>query len=318
MAGQYLKTQRQARIKEYIENGNHEKANELIENDFYSPLFLCKEYHPETEPDENEVNEDIKDILNDLLIVDWELILLAIQYENMLASSVEKLKITKNEILSAREKIMDMNMICSEDNEFYSVRSITNDLFTKPALNDKGVLTAKESGSSNVSFSIKNIMGNGIEGNDYIYKDGKFISEEHRTGISDYMMDGNPSTVYEYQKLNAKPNETDLFSDLSLDNTEAFFTITLESSELISAINIISPQSNIIIEEMEVSQNNKDYLQVNDKKLHINKRDESYKNPEYIYGTGIIAFPLSRFIKITFSSDGYTGEQIAYIHKYLE
>lgn len=44
----------------------------------------------------------------------------------------------------------------------------------------------------------------------------------------------------------------------------------------------------------------------------INQKNESYSNQGYIYGSNIISFPKSKYIKITFQSIGYLNEVLAF------
>lgn len=44
----------------------------------------------------------------------------------------------------------------------------------------------------------------------------------------------------------------------------------------------------------------------------INQKDESYKKEGYIYGSNIISFPKSKYVKITFQSIGYLNETLAF------
>ena len=44
----------------------------------------------------------------------------------------------------------------------------------------------------------------------------------------------------------------------------------------------------------------------------LNNKEDSYKNQDYIYGSNIIAFPDSLYVKITFESKGYLNDTIAF------
>jgi len=80
----------------------------------------------------------------------------------------------------------------------------------------------------------------------------------------------------------------------------------------------LSPDNELVIREVQVSVDNDEYLTIMDEALKLNKRENIYLKSKYIYESGIIAFPLSTYIKISLSSDGYTGEKIAFLHEHLE
>lgn len=44
----------------------------------------------------------------------------------------------------------------------------------------------------------------------------------------------------------------------------------------------------------------------------MNNKQESYENEGYIYGSNIISFPNSKYLKVTFESIGYLNETIAF------
>ncbi|MBD8523925.1 hypothetical protein [Lysinibacillus fusiformis] len=319
MAGEHLSNQKKYRIEELVLNGKQERADRIFNSDVYSPIFQNQFYHPEAEPDLEGVNDDLSDILNDLFILEGEFVVLAESYKSLLEESILKIDTSKREAIAAREKIMDMNMICNEDNGFFQVRTLTNDDFIeKDVINNDNVITAWPNGFTTVDCKIIDIVGNGIEGNHYVFTKDEFIADKNFTGNRAAVTDDNITTIYEYQKINADQNEPYVFTDLNFDGTEAYCTITLEANEPITSIKILSPDNELVIREVQVSVDNDEYLTIMDEALKLNKRENIYLKSKYIYESGIIAFPLSTYIKISLSSDGYTGEKIAFLHEHLE
>jgi len=319
MAGEHLSNQKKYRIEELVLNGKQERADRIVNSDVYSPIFQNQFYHPEAEPDLEGVNDDLSDILNDLFILEGEFVVLAESYKSLLEESILKIDTSKREAIAAREKIMDMNMICNEDNGFFQVKTLTNDDFIeKDVINNDNVITAWPNGFTTVDCKIIDIVGNGIEGNHYVFTNDQFIADKNFTGNRAAVTDDNITTIYEYQKINADQNEPYVFTDLSFDGTEAYCTITLEANEPITSIKILSPDNELVLREVQVSVDNDEYLTIMDEALKLNKRENIYLKSKYIYESGIIAFPLSTYIKISLSSDGYTGEKIAFLHEHLE
>lgn len=319
MAGEHLAKQKQFRIEELTLEKKFDRAERIVNSDTYSPIFQNQFFHPEAEPNSTEINDDLADILNDLYILEGEFVVLAQSYQDLLEESIKKIDSSRREVMASREKIMDLNMICGEDSGFFQVTTLTNDFFEEnDVINEDGTITARPSGASQVSCKVIDVIGNGIEGNEYIFADDEFIYEKNFTGNRENLTDGNFTTIYEYQKINANKNEPYVFTDLSFDGTEAHCTITIEAAEPISSIKILSPDNEIILREVQVSKNDKDYISVMNEEMKFNKKEDMYLQSRYIYESGIIAFPLSKYIKITLASDGYTSDRIAFIHEYLE
>lgn len=319
MAGEHLAKQKRFRIEELTLEGKLDRAERIVNSDTYSPIFQNQFYHPEAEPFSEEINDDLADILNDLFILEGEFVVLAQEYQNLLEESIQKIDSSRKEVMAAREKIMDLNMICGEDSGFFQVTTLTNDFFEEQnVINEDNMITAKPTGSSQVQCEVLDVIGNGIEGNEYVFTDDEFIYEKNFTGARESITDGNLTTIYEYQKINANKNEPYLFTDLSFDGTEAHCTITLEAKQPISSVKILSPDNEIILREVQVSSDNEEYISAMSGDMKFNKKEDMYLESSYVYESGIVAFPLSKYIKITLVSDGYTSDKIAFIHEYLE
>ena len=63
---------------------------------------------------------------------------------------------------------------------------------------------------------------------------------------------------------------------------------------------------------IKYSKNNIDYNDLEIMPFSLNNKSDSYKNQGYIYGSNVIAFPESYYVKITFESTGYLNDMIAF------
>lgn len=318
MAGGHLTKQKKFRVEELTLEGKLERAERIINSEVYSPIFQNQFYHPEAEPVLEDLNDDLADILNDIHILEGEFVVLAEQYKSLLETSVKKIDSSRKDIVSAREKIMDLNMICSEGSGFFQVTTLTNNDFEEQVFNEENVITARPTGSSKVACKVTDVTGNGIEGNSYVFAANQFVSEKSPTGSRENITDGSFVTLYEYQKINADKNEPYVFTGLSFDGAEAYCTITLEANQPISSIRIYSPDNEIVLKEVQVSSDNEEYISVISEDIKFNKREDMYIESRYIYESGIVAFPLSKHIKVSLASDGYTGDKIAFLQEHLE
>ena len=71
--------------------------------------------------------------------------------------------------------------------------------------------------------------------------------------------------------------------------------------------------SNVILEDVSYSDDGIIYKSSWSKPTEINNINKSYIDPNYIYGTGVISFPPSQYIKIQLSSNGATDDKLAFL-----
>ena len=126
------------------------------------------------------------------------------------------------------------------------------------------------------------------------------------------MTDNNISTYWEYSRITASNKEENLLSDFNKDSSEAKCTITLKFDQITNEMAIKSTIEGLKVTSIRYSNDNLSYKDLNILPFTINKKEASYKNQDYIYGSNIIAFPDSLYLKITFESNGYLSDTIAF------
>ena len=126
------------------------------------------------------------------------------------------------------------------------------------------------------------------------------------------MTDNNISTYWEYSRITASNTEEYLISDFNTDGAEAKCTVTLKFNEVTNEIAIKTELKTLKVVGIKYSNDNLHYTDLDIIPFIINNKEESYKNQDYIYGSNIIAFPNSLYIKITFESTAYLDDLIAF------
>ena len=103
-----------------------------------------------------------------------------------------------------------------------------------------------------------------------------------------------------------------MISDFHTDDAEANCTVTFKFKSKANELLLKSSLNSVKVVGVKYSQDGLKYTDLPIMPFTINKKDESYKNQGYIYGSNIISFPASYYVKITFQSTGYLNETIAF------
>lgn len=306
---------RKNRSDYYIEKGNLERAKEIATaTDLYNPIFKPKDIHPEEEPVLDEINSSTEDIAHDLTALNDELALAGERFKKLMEDTKLRLEQIQKNIAIEEERLKDLNMLCGEYSGFDTVETLTIDDFEDAASDIEGVFHAKKSEESDATLVVLDVKGNGYEGNEFVYKDKEFIANHMYTGDRRYMTDKSLTTAYEYSRINADESEENAFSFVNFDNVEAECTITLKANRPISMIQVLSDMENIVLKEVSVSDDGAIYKPATEEAIAFNDKEQIYRNGGYVFGTGVICFPTSSFIKLTFQSNGYTDDKIAFVY----
>lgn len=103
-----------------------------------------------------------------------------------------------------------------------------------------------------------------------------------------------------------------MIADFNTDTSESKCTVTLKFNEITNEIAIKSTLDKLKVTAIKYSKDNITYTDLNVLPFTLNNKEDSYKNQGYIYGSNIIAFPDSLYLKITFESIGYLDEKICF------
>lgn len=311
-----LSSMKNAYIEELTAGGEIDRAAEVLDSKITDPIFAGYTVHPEAEPDITAIDEALRDIAIDIYAARNELSNAATSYSTLM-QSVNSVLNGADEVLTMEEdRIKDMNIVCGNYPEFTMVKTLKQDDFAGTfsiSRNDISTFTCPTAASENADLTVLAVSGNGYEGNAYV-KNGadSYLSESVYASERNNMIDGSAYTYYEYSRLTAT-EEKEYPSDVNFDKEEASCSITLLGSTPFSAIKINSAQDNLkIIDVLTSSDNGASFQSHMSRSLAINNRDDKYTNSEYIYNSGILAFPATQIVRIVLQSGGTTSEKLAY------
>lgn len=275
----------------------------------YEVLFL----HPE-EGEDFRINKAFDEINFDMKRIDGYNKELAFKTDTLLKETVDRLNAAKYKIMAEKERLQDITMLCNKYTDFDNVIVLKTDDFNN-TISGSDVLTGEIISVAKARSHIKDIQGNGYEGNTYVYNDYEYQADTMFTGNRNALVDNSVSTYYEYSRITADPREEELLHDFNYDSEEARCTIHLEASENINEVDIISENDSAKVVGLQYSNDNKDFYHIEIPKISINKKDDSYDKFGYIYGSGKIALPNCKYAKITLESSKTTNDVLAYEKK---
>lgn len=283
-------------------------ASTLIESNISSTFI---QIHPE-ECGNQKINTVLEKGFLDIKELDKNIKTLGEQINTLFNRSIQRLDTVATIINAEKERLQDISMLCNARTDYDNAISLTDHNFTGTYSYDNGVFFSKTRQSSLTKATIIDVTGNGYEGNKYVLQNKSYLEKIVNTKNRQHAVDNNLSTYWEYSRITASNTEGKLISDFNRDSSEAKCTITMKFDQLTNEIAIKSTIEGLKVIAIKYSNDNINYKDLNMLPFVINKKEDSYKNQNYIYGSNIIAFPDSLYVKITFESTSYLSDIIAF------
>ncbi len=278
----------------------------------YDPYYIGFAMHPE-EGREAKINDELIKIKDDLVQIDNALINAGEQVYKLMTNTILRLNNIHANIMTEKERYQDMQMLCNKYNDYDNVKLLDNKNFAGDYTYNNGDFSPKIKNTKEVKLYVIDVFGNGYEGNKYVYKDYMYTNTILDTSVRTNITDGKPTSYYEYSRITVNNTEDACITDFNKDNKEAQCTITFQAEDLINEIEITSDDSNILITNIAYSLDGVEFIDMSIPYISLNNKLDSYENYGYIYGSGKIIFPSRiQLFKITFQSNGYKNDVIAY------
>lgn len=276
----------------------------------YTPKYEQLYIHPE-EGEDFRINSALEDIKSDIDKIDKLLIDKGNAVNDLLADTIDRLDLVKSKILTEKERIQDIKMLCNKYTDFDKVITIDNkNAYGQYNYADNSFLSQVKSYKKNV-LHIDDIVGNGSEGNKYIFLNGSYVQDSLNTANRMALIDGSVNSYWEYQRITASATEKYLIHDFYPDSEEAKCTITLISTDKMNQLQILTPIDSTKIIGLQYSNDNINYTAMTIPDITFDKLD-SYENTGYIYGSNIISLPNCYCAKITLQSNSSSNDVVAY------
>ena len=273
----------------------------------YGEYFI----HPEEYGNEK-INEAIQKSNDDIHTLDTKIKDLGNQTNELLERTVKRLEIVMDTINSEKERLQDIVMLCNLKTDYENAIPLKDSDFDGKFEYENGVFSCKTASTSSVAASIQEVNGNGYEGNKYVKNSEGYQEKVIATNNRHSAVDNNVSTYWEYSRITASNTEEDLLTDFNTDSSEAKCTITLKFDQVSNELAVKSSIEGLKVIAIRYSNDNLTYKDLNIMPFSLNNKEDSYKKQDYIYGSNIISFPDSLYVKITFESKGYLNDTIAF------
>lgn len=294
-------------------DGENEKAARIINSKNIDPIFNGFSVHPDDEPELLALNTALGDISLDIQALQHEMASAATNFLGLMSTAKIQLESVDEQLTAEEDRIKDMNVICGNINEFYSIKTFSQKDFTGQFGIEKGnTYTASKVSAQPVNLAVQQVAGNGYEGNAYVYRNNAFVQSSLDTSSRDNMTDDSDVTVYEYSRLTA--SKEDAYPvDVNFDNEEAECGIVIMGDNIFSALSLNSDQEDIIVQDVLTSQDHgASFVSCLKNPIAINNPDEKYKNYDYAYKSNVLAFPSTQYVKLILKSGGTTSDTLAF------
>lgn len=287
--------------------------NILVNKSETDPIYTTKELNYEEPPSfENEQREllevamDINSINNGIF-----------EMKNKISELVDYVDYNIDSVKSAIKKeddrISDINIICGQTSDYNMVIPVYSTDFSGGFENiDDKYFGANIIEQEQVEYVITSISGNGIAGNKFVYREnGTFENEENDYSKEEYINDDNDVTKFEYSRLFTNDKKEAVDSIVNYDDKDVEVTITLSADTKFNKIKWMTETKGLIVTKLETSTDGIYFTSQAEKPLRNEGAEDLYNDSTYIYGSNILCFPYSYYVRITFTSSNVENDIIA-------
>lgn len=292
---------------------------ELEKKDAAAPISSFRSLNPEDVPSYDNEERELQEILLDLTAINNA----TIEMKDYADSIINKIDSTVESVSKSIEeenaRISDINMICGLNSEYNMVIPIFASDFSQSdsgyeALDDKSI-GAKLVANEEVEYEITSLSGNGLPAKTYSYEiltssGGAYSSDNSYSDIS-YITDESDITAYDYKRYITTDRSEAIDGIINYDNKEIECVITLKATKSCSKMKLLSETKDLVIKNLETSDDGVNWLSRLENPIELNNTEAVYSDSSYIYGTGILCFPNTTYIRITVASNEISEEKIA-------
>ena len=150
------------------------------------------EIHPE-ESGNFKINMATREGLEDIKTIDNTIKELGDKVDSLLLRTSNRLENVKNIIISEKERLQDIVMLCNNRTDYDNAIPLSDYHFEGDYTYKDGVFSSKTEQSTANRVQIIDVTGNGYEGNKYVRKDMSYLSDVLDTSIRRYATNNNIS-----------------------------------------------------------------------------------------------------------------------------
>ena len=304
-------------LKLLTEDGSFNNiVEELVDKKEEEPISIFKYLNPEATPNYYDEQRQMSEILLDINAVNSGINELKTKIQDIFTEFDECAKLLNDSLNTEISRIKDVSILCGTNSPYNTVWPVNaenmDETVSTVEIFNNDVFCAHQSEMEKTKYQIVSVIGNGYDGNSFVYKDGAFENETDNYDNLEYILDDNDLTAFEYSRLCTDDKTEIVDGIINYDNKDVEVTITLMAENPASQISILSETEDLLIERIEYGNDGINFSKIEREHIYINDKNKGYEKADYIYGTGIICFPASRYIRLTLSSNAKTTDRIAY------
>lgn len=304
-------------LKLLTEDGSFNNIiEELVAKKEEEPISIFRYLNPEATPNYYDEQRQMSEILLDINAVNSGINEIKSKIQDIFTEFDSCAKLLNDTLNTEISRIKDVSILCGANSPYNTVwpinaENMDSTVSTVEAFNNE-VFTAHLGEMKDTKYQIISVIGNGYDGNSFVYKDGAFENETDNCDNLEYILDDNDLTAFEYSRLCTDDKTEIIDGIINYDDKNVEVIITLMAESPASQISILSETEDIMIEKVEYGNDGINFSKLDREPICINDKNKGYEKSDYIYGTGIICFPASRYIRLTLSSDTKATDRIAY------
>ena len=277
------------------------------------PILTAETLDTESDLSYADEQRQLSEILLDMHAVNNGIIETKTKIQNIIGSLDETVVSILDSAKKQQAQIQDLNIICGKDSIYSSVLPVYTSAFpdlNAETLNNK-TFGAAVINSELVSYDIISLAGNGYSGNAFIYTNNGFENEYLDRSNVYYIMDTNNITVYEYSRLCTQDKTEAVSGIVNYDDKEVECVITMMTRTAVCKLLIKSLDYYLAVRKLEVSDDNITWKTIISDDIYINQEELCYQDADYVYGSAVLCFPYSYYIRLTLANDLPTDDIIA-------
>lgn len=280
-----------------------------------TPLFAPHYVNKEDEIKYDNINENILESSFDILNLNFNITDAAYEIESLMENVNNRIESIDEKLKAEEERVRDVNMICGNINDFNTIipLSVNNFKIKSSLYQYKNCLTASVASEEKVDVRLININGNGYIGNDYVVSkesDQLFEKDKLNTANEKYMYDNIKNTYWEYSRIFSydSTNKSDI---INIDDVSCTVQLTFEAQNELGINELVfSDDVKLSVTKIEISSDNLNWITTFEGNISLNNIDQSYSNFSYIYGSGALIFPTTKYVRITLGSNYVENNKI--------
>lgn len=280
-----------------------------------TPLFTPYYVNKEDEIKYDNINENILESSFDILNLNFNITDAAYEIESLMENVNNRIESIDEKLKAEEERVRDINMICGNINDFNTIipLSVNNFKIKSSLYQYKNCLTASVASEEKVGIKLININGNGYVGNDYVVSkenDQLFEKDKLDTTQEKYMYDNIKNTYWEYSRIFSydSANKSDI---INIDDVSCVVQLTFEAQNELGINELVfTDDVKLLVTKIEISSDNLNWISTFEGNISPNNIDQSYSNFSYIYGSGALIFPTTKYIRVTLESNYVENNKI--------